>query len=456
MPKLQFRVVFSIICGLTLGYFYWLVSNSTWGIFFESGRGRIFDALFLSLRDGRLDLPFSLIRGEHFLVNGKYYAYFGPVPAMLRVLLLPAFPALFGMTAPLMSFAGLVVTFAAALGLPEYARRALGYGHVQSRWSALAWVLFAGAGSTLALMTHPVNVYREAIIWGVAFACVAINLYLRFIVTERLAYLVAGVIINAFSLLSRPVDGLALTAFPLALGFFALAFRQEKRMPASFSRLQALLVLLLAMVSISAYAMFNIYRFNTINGQPIELYNISSTGGESAMYDVKGRSPFDIAATRWPVSWKHVLPNLKAYLDPRFIDLNSSPPYIRLVHPREIDPDRRFGESLICIAGLSPHLCILAMAGVVLLLMSRAQTKRWLLLLVFCTWMDVLMVASYWVVTLRYLHDFYPFLITSAAFGMVAIDSASRVARRICYSVLLLAALWGGVLSMLISSHALI
>ena len=72
-----------------LGTFY-VLSNGTWSLFTPEWMGLVYNDMFLALMDGRLDVRADLIRREGFYAeDGKVYAYFGLLPALLRGLWAP-------------------------------------------------------------------------------------------------------------------------------------------------------------------------------------------------------------------------------------------------------------------------------------------------------------------------------------------------------------------------------
>ncbi|HKB90602.1 MAG TPA: hypothetical protein VKC60_08820, partial [Opitutaceae bacterium] len=80
------RKLFSAILFVTAALFYfWLCTDGTWNLFSEQEFGNIFDYLAVSVIHGRLDLPPTVIGTEAFVVHGKFYGYWAPFPALLRI-----------------------------------------------------------------------------------------------------------------------------------------------------------------------------------------------------------------------------------------------------------------------------------------------------------------------------------------------------------------------------------
>ena len=65
--------------------FGWVLFLGRVGLADERPAGDFYDAQARALFDGRWDLPPEVLSIEAFVVDGKTYTYFGPVPAILRM-----------------------------------------------------------------------------------------------------------------------------------------------------------------------------------------------------------------------------------------------------------------------------------------------------------------------------------------------------------------------------------
>lgn len=72
----------------------WLITNGDFNLF--KNEGYAFDSLSTSLLNFNCSVENSIIGWEAFIVNNKSYMYFGPFPAILRIILNFFFPALLG------------------------------------------------------------------------------------------------------------------------------------------------------------------------------------------------------------------------------------------------------------------------------------------------------------------------------------------------------------------------
>ncbi|MGS2721744.1 hypothetical protein [Paraglaciecola aestuariivivens] len=76
----------AFVCGLAISY---LATNGTFNLFQPSFLWKAYNHYFLSLIDGRLDVPAFAIGKEGSFINGKAYMYYGILPTVPRLLLFP-------------------------------------------------------------------------------------------------------------------------------------------------------------------------------------------------------------------------------------------------------------------------------------------------------------------------------------------------------------------------------
>lgn len=78
----RFDSIFLIFIGVI---YLWIASDRTWEIFASQDFGDVYDHLALRMAQGRFDLPAAVLGGEAFVVAGKYYGYWPPFPAVIRL-----------------------------------------------------------------------------------------------------------------------------------------------------------------------------------------------------------------------------------------------------------------------------------------------------------------------------------------------------------------------------------
>jgi len=62
-----------------------IITGGTFNFFEPESLGSYYDHLAKSMLDLRLDVPEVAIENEAMVFEGKYYGYFGPTPALLRL-----------------------------------------------------------------------------------------------------------------------------------------------------------------------------------------------------------------------------------------------------------------------------------------------------------------------------------------------------------------------------------
>lgn len=351
-----------LIIGAVVLPFVWFISHGTWNLFGgEWYFGDVYDAQAQSLLRGRLDIPLEVIQYEAFVreedrgeiypstealdaamaqpdrwevrrqkhPEAKYYAYFGPAPALLRLPLLALFPELYGKLSQLMMTVACALSLVAASLLFQVAHRCLTAQAPRGAWPGhgvspcgsgadnlcpvstkgapgpdgtsppavdldrktkvahAAFVLLAGLGSTNLYLATSACVYLEAILWGATFALFCYYFLLRYLETGRTPPLALASGCAFLAVLSRPTSG-AGSLFSLALlAAAALVFargwwtRRAGRVGArkrawNFFALprvppvpaQVLLVILTGFTTVATYGAVNYLKFRAFLGPP--------------------------------------------------------------------------------------------------------------------------------------------------------------------------------------------
>ena len=197
----------------------WVLTAGTWDLFQTQFFDDFFDAQARSLFDGRLDVDPEVVGFEGFLVGGKTYMYFGPVPALLRMPVMAFTDALDGRLTTVSMLLAFVLlsggTFRLACALRPFVRGDAPVGRREALATAgLAVAALAGPPFFLA---SAAVVYHEAALWGLALAVLAFDAVLRWAVRPTGRRLVGAVALITAAVLSRQSLGLApLAALGLA------------------------------------------------------------------------------------------------------------------------------------------------------------------------------------------------------------------------------------------------
>ena len=153
------------LLGAAFVYYAWLIAGPGFALFAPVLRGTVFQSMLSHLLAGKFDIDPGVIGNEGFLRDGRVYAYFGIVPALLR-LPLAAFPTLFDTDVTRLSCA-----LAAALtSVYQLRLLALVAAHAPTQRAVLlalaAGVLIGGPQ----VQFLNASIYQEVLSWALVFA----------------------------------------------------------------------------------------------------------------------------------------------------------------------------------------------------------------------------------------------------------------------------------------------
>ena len=181
---------------------FWWVTAGTWKLFEPMGFGSLYDAQARSFLAGHVDVECNMASGEAFVVNGKCYAYFGPVPAVLRMPVQAVFPGSFAHLSRVMVWtANILLLFFLLLILREA-------GHPPGSWAWSAFLLLTAFGTSIPYQWSWPTTYVEAITFATAFGAGALYCLLRWSRTESSGWLIAACLIGLLAFFSRVTAGL--------------------------------------------------------------------------------------------------------------------------------------------------------------------------------------------------------------------------------------------------------
>lgn len=394
-----------------------IVTQGTGRFFEHESLGSFYDAQARSLLHGRLDVPPDSIQLEGFFHAGKWYGYFGPTPALLR---LPF--ALLGIGAGQLTRVFLLGYFGAALIaanriLREIFRQARG-GQTPPPLGVVLFTLNVGLGSSLLFLSSRAYVYHEAILCGVAFALWSVAATLRYWRTAQTGAWIAALVCGVLSVQARPPAGL----FALTCLFFVAVAHGWLRWRAAASLRESGWVAFAAVLGVLSFNGVGYLKFGTFEGCPLRLHvqytpeRLAAIGGRQFHIE---NVPYGAAAY---LGWH-------AHLERYF-------PYVELSAPDPRDYPRAQMDLADGTLGLPFSMAGLTLAAGIGLVGAFRRVARAALFSALVVWSAVLPLAAAMFMAVavahRYTADFCPFLIAAAAFGIVALDrptSLNRVAR---------------------------
>lgn len=394
-------------------YYTWLVSHGTWQLFAREDYSDFFDQLIRSMMHGRLDVPADVLGREAFVIDGRYYGYWGPFPALLRLPLAFFGEDWIGHAARTSSLLAALLTVIAARGMMIELPLLLGRD-VRGRWFIPAvWVSLA-VGSIVPFLLSRAYIYHESILWGGATALITFWAGLRTLRTHGWTSLLVMLTAAGASALTRPTLGYgALLVAGLILMLELGRSRGASKPSWMLVRPGWKIAGLVALLGFFGSAPFgyNYMRFGTFVRMPYENYRFAT--------------PLRINVTRngQILQRGNVWPNFVAYFRPGHIVLNGRFPYFYTAHyfpgPGQnldnVEPHASVGSTMT-------GLVLLALPGLILFFRKPA-----LLTLLAGALATTVLTCSATGLSERYVHDFFPLLTLGAAMGATTLAGLSGI-----------------------------
>jgi hypothetical protein len=264
--------------------FYWIVSAGQLNPLHAEPFGNFYDIQAHSLLELRWDVPTKAVAFEGFLINGKTYLYFGPVPALLRMPVLAFTHSFDGR----LTQVSMLAAFAVALvfiGRLSWRIRRLVRGDVPvSRlelWAVGGYTFLIATGSVTLFLGSRAFVYHETELWGAALALAAYDAILGFLTEPSRRWIVLAAVWSSLAFLTRATVGVG-PVVALAIVLVAVVLRRlhARRLAAparwlavpDAARTNSMIGWLGAAVAVPIvlYAYVNYSRFGTLFGLPLD------------------------------------------------------------------------------------------------------------------------------------------------------------------------------------------
>jgi hypothetical protein len=387
----------------------WFATRGFSTLFDEPRFGNFFDAQARSLFDGRWDVPGDVASFERFRIGGRFYMYFGPTPALLRMPVLLLTDALDGRLGRVSMLAAMAVFVAALARLSWLARRTVRGDAPTSRGESVvaAGIILVGAcGTIVPFIAGWTAVYHEAIAWGIAFALVSYGALVSWRLDGRRRDLVVAGAAAALAVLARGAVGLGPVA---AIGFVLLgrvwgAVRDRRAgRPVDWPLLTGLGAALL--VPVALYGYVNRAKFGALFAPPpLERQDI--------LVDGFGARAAAMEANHSLYGWRYAPTILLHYLRPDGVDLDQLFPWVLPRIPTRVVGSAVF-DSLRPAASTTataPLALLAALGGIGVALARRSVRSVWLAP-VAGTVVGTAGAVSIAIVDHRYQADFVPLLI---------------------------------------------
>ena len=357
-------------------------------------------------------------------MNGHKYLYFGPFPALLRIVPNLLFPSARGEWSKLSCF---LAAFVALLAFTRLSVRAVAR-NAEARPRARAALLHVaiigfGLGSPLVYLVSCARIYHEAIIWALAGSLVALDAILEVLEsrTSRAGALAIASAASAVALLSRVTFALPLAGALLAAGGVSLwrAVREPRPVRAG------ILVALAAIPGLAGAGLqlwYNEKRF----GSPLKSIDFAYTYV----------NPDELGGV---FTLRRLPSSLACYFGMPSDAFSTTPPFFTISRVHYAEPGLFFGwtEQTASLTLVSPWL--LAGAGIgAILLLRRPRPIPLLLASLFL--LQCVLIGSFYFVTQRYAAEFLPLLALLFAGFLSAVPLDTRAGRPVPAILLCLAA----------------
>ncbi len=410
----------AIVCAAV---FSWFVTMGGFDFNFPESFCTFYDFQARSLLQGRLDVPEECLAGEAFVVEGKVYGYFGVTPALLR---LPwaAFDVGLGRLSRWFMLIDYIAALVGAYLVFLTARRVVcGESDPPRPFLTLLFIANVGLGSTLLFLGGRSYIYHEAILCGAAFGFFAVWCTLHYAEEPESRWWIGAFVCGLLAVHARPPIGL----FALAL-LGAVALRQ------TWSRRQITpaFVAILCVAGTLSFNALAYLKFKTFDGQPLR-YNANYSPERLAKF---GERKFHLENIPFVATSYLVAPSFTVepgfpwfYAEPK---PTWRPPWTKM---DMIEPTVAFPITM-------PVLFVLATVGAVVAWRTRPVARERLVLLVLAVTPTTLLLFAAIAISQRYTADFVPFLVSTAAFGLVALDEVSGRWRATLHAALAAATLW--------------
>jgi hypothetical protein len=271
--------------------FTWLLLEGRWAPLAAAPLGEFFDAQGRSLLDREWHADAEAFSYERFEIDGRYYTYFGPWPAILRLPVLAVSSGFDGRLSRVSMFLAFVVFLAFSARLIGQIRGLVVGDAPMGRASLVAvagFVFVVGCGAPALSLATSAWVYHEAGIWGLAWAMGAFSFLLSYAEQGRARYALLASLAVTLALLSRLSLGLGpLLALVVLLG--VQLYRRRRRpetTPAGAPWVTAAAIVMPVLVHVYVnYAKFGELlqvpweKQDLIATSPVRVASLAETGG---------------------------------------------------------------------------------------------------------------------------------------------------------------------------------
>lgn len=229
-----------------------------------------FDVQAHSLLHLHWDVPRQSLAVEGFLVHGKVYEYFGPLPALLRLpvaALTDSLDGRLGQISMLVAFAiAMMFTVRIATRVRPLVRGSAPVTRGE-QWAVGVFTFVVGAGSVFTFLASRAWAYHEAELWGAALALGAFEFVIATTVTPSRRHIVFASALTTGALLSRGSVGIG-PLVALGLVFIASVWPRVRRLVGIVNTPSARSLMVAIVIPVALYCYVNHAKFGTLFSLP--------------------------------------------------------------------------------------------------------------------------------------------------------------------------------------------
>jgi hypothetical protein len=412
-----------LIGGLAAGLVYLvLLSAGRWSLLRRDSLGHFYDEQAHALLGGHLDVPAATLGPEAFIIDGRAYMYYGPVPALLRLpiaAITDRFDGRLTLLSMLLAFAvAMVFTYRLTARIRVLVRNGAPVTRLE-QWATGIFVFVAGTGSVLTFLASSTIVYHEAELWGAALAIAAFDFIIAYLIAPTRQTLVCASVLATLAFLARGSVG-AGPVGALALIFAASLFEPTRRLAGiaagSRANWEWRRLLIAWVVPACAYMAVNFAKFQSLLRVPPERQILYSHPARTAALEATNNTMFG-SEYAWTM--------LPQTLRPDGVRFTSLFPWVSFPPRAHVFVDASF-DTIDLSASLTatmPLFFILSIVGLVGVVRARGRIGDNLTLA--CLRLPVLSAAICTIPTItiafiahRYLSDFMPLMFLLGAAGL--------------------------------------
>jgi len=427
--RVPVRCLFAALILAIAGIYFWLATYGTWSLAGNELRGEAFDSLAKHLLTLDVSVDYEAIDWEGLTIGSRTVMYFGPFPALLRIVPNLLFPSMYGLWSRSSCLLAALLSVAAAIAIGRAVLTTDGRTLDGRRWINLITVAVGfGLGTPVVYLVSCGRIYHESILWGLCGSLWGVYFIVR-LLNRQISTLrgLSGLAVSfAVALLSRVTFAIPIA---LALGFLFMRALAEKfeAGKAKTGRAKAVLLLVLAVSPAVAGGAFQLWYTYARFGSVFDTTNINTYV-----------RPAEIGGI---FNLRRIPSALRNYFGLTAGSLSQRPPFFQVARVQYANEALflAWKEETLSLSLGSTWLVLGAAFGVVALLRRPRSAPVIVLVPLFAV--QALLISTYYLVTQRFAAEFLPLLMLLFAAYLGASTTPTRPAR-VFEGLLLVLALW--------------